>query len=292
MGGKEGILLPSHPRRSLPPVHFLRAVWLEYDRVGGARSAAALSYWMTLTLFPLLMCANCCIGLFLPDLVQVLDELAPFLPAQTLGLLRDYLAYAAAARTPGLFLASLTTILLSASAGLRTLLRTLDELYRRKDRHPLRRVVGSVLFSALLLGAVYLSAVVLFTDPRLFAALDTHLPPPLAGLLPPGGLAALWLRLRYLLLLCVLFLLILLLYRTGTPRSAGTTPVSLSALAAALALVVCSRLFSAFIGRSARYALVYGSLAALILLQVWLYVCGSLLLLGAVMCRLWLLPAE
>ena len=32
---------------------------------------------------------------------------------------------------------------------------------------------------------------------------------------------------------------------------------------------------------SSRYALVYGSLASLIILLVWLYLCGNILLLGA-----------
>lgn len=274
--------------KGLPPAVFFRAVWETYDRIGAARSAAALAYYLILTLFPLLLCASYCIGLFRLDLAQLLDELAHLLPTQALDLLRDYLDYAAAAHSPTLFWAGLTTILISASAGLRTLLRTMDELHQAPERHPLGRVMGSLLFSALLLGAVYLSAAVLFTGPWFFAMLDAHLPPPLAALLPLEGLAALWPRLRYLLLFCVLFLLVLLLYRTGTPRPARTAPLALSALAAALALVACSVLFSAFIGRSARYALVYGSLASLILLQVWLYVCGNLLLLGAVVYRLWL----
>ena len=40
-----------------------------------------------------------------------------------------------------------------------------------------------------------------------------------------------------------------------------------------------------FIGMSSRYALVYGSLASLIILLVWLYLCGNILLLGAVVGR-------
>ena len=55
----------------------------------------------------------------------------------------------------------------------------------------------------------------------------------------------------------------------------------------ALAMVACSGLFSWFIGMSSRYALVYGSLASLIILLVWLYFCGNILLLGAVVGRVW-----
>ena len=60
----------------------------------------------------------------------------------------------------------------------------------------------------------------------------------------------------------------------------------LSSLLASLAIVAASALFSWFIGISSRYALVYGSLASLIILLVWLYLCSAILLLGAVMGRI------
>ena len=62
-------------------------------------------------------------------------------------------------------------------------------------------------------------------------------------------------------------------------------PLVLASLLAALAIVAASALFSWFIGMSSRYALVYGSLASLIILLVWLYLCGNILLLGAVIGR-------
>ena len=39
--------------------------------------------------------------------------------------------------------------------------------------------------------------------------------------------------------------------------------------------------FSAFIGASARYPLVYGSLASVILLMLWLYTCCMMIFCGA-----------
>ena len=57
--------------------------------------------------------------------------------------------------------------------------------------------------------------------------------------------------------------------------------VLLTSLGAALAIVAASALFSWFIGLSSRYALVYGSLASLIVLLVWLYLCAAILLVGA-----------
>ena len=55
----------------------------------------------------------------------------------------------------------------------------------------------------------------------------------------------------------------------------------------ALAMVACSVLFSWFIDMSSRYSLVYGSLASLIILLVWLYFCGNILVIGAVVGQVW-----
>ena len=52
------------------------------------------------------------------------------------------------------------------------------------------------------------------------------------------------------------------------------------ALLASLALVLDSVIFSDIIGYSVRYTLVYGSLASAIILMVWLYTCGVIIIMG------------
>lgn len=271
---------------SLPPVSFALAVWEDWQRVGVARSAAALSYYLILTLFPLLLCVNHFIGLFHLSLGEFLRDLDQLLPAGAVGLLEDYLAYVSGSQSLPLFWAGLFTILISASAALRTLFQTMDELYGVEDPHPLGRLVLSVVLSLLFLLTIYLSVVVIFTGDWFFGALEHLLPPSLAESIPLRALSGLWRWMRYLLLFCFVLLLVLVIYRAGTPRSAvrGRT-VLLSSLCTALGMAACSVLFSWFIGMSSRYALVYGSLASLIILLVWLYFCGSILLLGALVGR-------
>ena len=271
---------------SLPPVSFVWEVWDTYGRVGVPRSAAALSYFLILTLFPLLMCVNFFIGLFHLSLEQVLSALEQLLPPGVLSVMGDYLTYVAGIQSPALLLAGLFTIALSASAGLRTLFLTMDELYGVHRDNGLGRIVLSFVLAGLFLLTVYLSIVVIFTGDWFFTFLLTHLPPRLAALLPLEALGKLWVWMRYLLLFCFVLLLVLAIYRVGTPKAAlGRGVVRLSALLTALAMVACSVLFSWFIGMSSRYALVYGSLASLIILLVWLYFCGNILLLGAVVSR-------
>ncbi|MCI9670408.1 MAG: YihY/virulence factor BrkB family protein [Lawsonibacter sp.] len=271
---------------SLPPVSFAVEAAGLYLRVGASRAAAALSYFLILTLFPLLVCVNYFIGLFHLDLENLLQSLDQILPAEALAVIQDYLGYVSDSQSRALLLASLITILISASAGLRTLLAAMDDLHGASDPRPFRRAVFSVGLSALFLLTIYLSVVVIFTGEWFFWLLEEQLPRHMIEHIPLSALSGLWRWMRYLLLFCFVLMLVLIVYRAGTPRGAMRRPVVLlSSLLAAVAIVGASVLFSWFIGMSSRYALVYGSLASLIILLVWLYLCGNLLLLGAVVGR-------
>ena len=78
---------------SLPPVSFLLEAADLYGQAGVARSAAALSYFLVLTLFPLLVCVNYFIGLFHLDLEVMLRSLDQVVPPGVLAVLEDYLGY-------------------------------------------------------------------------------------------------------------------------------------------------------------------------------------------------------
>ena len=276
----------------LPPVLFVRDMVQTYGRLGVSRAAASLAYFLILTLFPLLVCVNFFIGLLELDPEAVFSALDPLLPRESLSIILEYLTYVSGipqSQSTPLLLASLFTILLSASAGLRTLLKTMDELYQVRHVSSLRRVAVSVILSLLFLLTIYLSIVVIFTGDWFFQVLEERLPPPLAELIPLRLLSQLWGWLRYLLLFFCVLLLVLAVYRMDTPPPLRREKrvLRLTALLSAGALVACSVLFSWLIGMSSRYSLVYGSLASLIILLVWLYFCGNILLVGAVAGRVW-----
>ena len=274
------------------PVAFALDLKETYDRVGVARAAAALSYFLILTLFPLLMCVNFFIGLLPLEPEDVFFALEPLLPQESLNIILDYLTYVSSIpqnQSTPLLLASLFTILLSASAALRTLFQTMDELYEVPRDNSVKRLVLSVVLSLLFLLTLYLSIIVVFTGDWFFQALERTLPQKILELIPLHMLASFWTQLRYVLLFCFVLLLVLAVYRMGTPPPLRREKkvLRLTALLSAGALVACSVLFSWFIDMSSRYSLVYGSLASLIILLVWLYFCGNILLVGAVAGRVW-----
>ena len=268
---------------TFPPVRFITTTTQEYTRCGASQSAAALAYFLVLTLFPLLLCLNYLVGFFHLDLELLLQNLHQFLPSQALQVISDYLAYASESHSPTLLIISLGTIVLSASAGLRSLLHTLDRLHDHKPTIGFGRLILSVVLSVLFLVTIYLSLVVIVTGDWFFFLLETNLPETISSRVPWHAILALWSWLRYLLLFCFVLLLVFSIYITGIPRSiVPRRRLRLWAFLTSVGMVGASLVFSWFIGLSTRYSLVYGSLASLIILLVWLYFCGNILILGAV----------
>ena len=70
--------------------------------------------------------------------------------------------------------------------------------------------------------------------------------------------------------------------KMAAPLDKPRPPVVPGALAASAALAAASMIFSLLMGNSARYSLVYGSLASVIIMLVWLYLCGNILIMGNV----------
>lgn len=261
------------------PVRFVRELVEMYFSAHVSRSAAELAYFLILTFFPLLICINAFVGTLHLDINLVLDELERFLPGGVAAIVADYVQYITQNQSLGMFLAGLFVTLLSASAAVRSLINIMEDIYGRINYPGFWRLVASLAFSILLLITMYLSIVVLLTGNWFFHLLEhyLHLPDLITG----------WQWLRFVLLFALVLFFILLLYRVTAPIGKPRPPVLTGAFLAAMALAAASILFSWFIGMSSRYSLVYGSLASVIIMLVWLYLCGNILILGNVFNCVW-----
>ena len=253
-----------------------------YRESGAPTAAASLAYFLLLSLFPVLLVINHIIGGLHSDLRALIGPVSPLLPRPLPGLLDALLSRAAEGRSPLLFWAALLTAVSSGSAGLRAIFRVMDSLYHRPAPAPLNRGIQSALLSLLLLLTVYLSVAVILTGDWFFMLLQENLPARLASALALGDLSRLWRPLRYALLFCAVLLLVLTVYRAGAPREVTMRRLMAAAALSALAMAACSAVFSGVVDMSARYTLLYGALASMVTLMVWLYWCGYILLFGAV----------
>lgn len=248
-----------------------------------SRSAAELAYFLILSVFPTLICINAFIGLLHLDINAVMEAAAAFVPRESLGVVGEYLRYITDNQTRPLLIAGIFMTLFTASATFRALMNIMDDIYERRSYKGIRQLIASVLFSILFLITIYLSIVVLLTGEWLFHLIEQYLHVNTAYFSWIWD----WQWLRFLILFFLVLLFVLLAYRLSAPRGKPRPPILTGGVLAAVALVAASALFSWFIGMSSRYSLVYGSLASVIILLVWLYLCGNILILGNVFNCVW-----
>ncbi len=261
----------------LKPVSFVTDVLQLYFKKHISRSAAQLAYFLTLTFFPILICISAVLGQVNLRLDNLLSEAQPLLPAGVYSIFQEYLGYLDNNLSLAMFIAGIFMTVLFASAAIRGLRTIMHEIYGDPVLRGSRQFLSSFLFALMLLVTIYLSMAVVLTGNWFF-----HLLGDLLGLSDLADRIGAWQWIKYLLLLAIVFLFIFLLYRFTAPVRRPYPPVIPGALLASAALVIASLLFSAFVGHSTRYSLVYGSLASVIIMLVWLYLCGNILVLGNV----------
>ena len=130
----------------------------------------------------------------------------------------------------------------------------------------------SIVFSLVLLAAIYFAVLVMLTGRQFIKFINE--------LLPFIDISGSWNWMRFIVMGGIFFVLIWGVYEAAK-RNIDDYSTFPGTLITTVVLVVFTLVFSEFIGRSARYPLVYGSLASLILLMLWLYSCCIVIYSGA-----------
>lgn len=267
------------------PVRFVaQMVELYFDK-NVSRASAELAYFLILSFFPILICLNAIIGTLHLDVAAILENASVIIPEGAFNVLTEYVRYITDNQSTALLIGGVIMTLFPASAAIRSLMNIMDEIYGRKVYPGLWQVVASVAFSVLFLLTIYLSLVVVLTGNWFFHLLEELIRriPRLAHVTLPWE----WQWMRFVILFFFVMIFVMLLYRATAPREKPRPPVILGAFLASVALVTASVIFSYFIGLSSRYSLVYGSLTSVVILLVWLYIMGNILILGS--CFNWVL---
>lgn len=236
------------------------------------RAAAALSYYFTMTFFPLLICLYTMLGSSYDKALLVLEMVRGLISEETASAVGNFLQYVAENNNKTMMFGSLVILVTSSSAAVRSLQATIGEMQGRQ-RFP--GVVGfafSIVFSLLFLAAVYFAALIMLTGSELLTLLNDFL--------PFIDISDSWEHIRFILLAGIEFAAVWGVYQVSVCRE-DIYPTHAGAIATTVMLVAVSMAFSKFIGASAKYPLVYGSLASLILLMLWLYTCCLVILCGA-----------
>jgi membrane protein len=257
------------------PIRFLNALVTRVQDDGMLTVAAAMAYYFFFSLFPFVLFILACASLLpLAGLENwLLANLAQLIPGEAYGVLERVLRGLLAAPRTGLVSLGAALALWTASSAFASVIDGINRAYRVPDLRPwwrarLQAIGLTVALSALLIVAFVLSV---FGD----VLAD------LAGrwLGPAGEIAALVLRWLILLgVVTVVFSAIFYVAPASPRRWMWVTPGS---LLFTLGFAGSSAAFSYYVANFTAYDTTYGSLGAVIILLLWMYLLAIFLLLGA-----------
>lgn len=163
----------------------------------------------------------------------------------------------------------------SSCKGMQSLIVGLNTIYHVKEtRNWLVNRLYSMLYMVLFVIALIVSLLLLVMGNRIHATLSQYMP-------FLGRAIGKLLGAKTLLVFAVLFLVFLVLYRYLPNRKATLKSQVPGAFIIAVAWSIFSYLFSFYFTFFPNFSNMYGSLSALIMVMLWLYVCMNLLLYGA-----------
>ena len=258
-------------RKAEQLVGYIRELIEIYVKNRVSRSAAELSYFLTLSIFPTLICVHAMLIKFLPGISLTLDELKGIIPSETLDIISDYLLYVSVHNSKALLTAGVLGMATTSAAAFRSIHSIMGDIQGVSRFRGIFALLFSFVFSLVFMAAIYFGIIVMVTGDWLIGFI-VKIFPMLAEL-------AIWNILKFPLMLVIFVLIIYGLYRITAPANTRGTFFQ-GALSAAIILVLVSVLFSWFISMSTRYPLIYGSLASIIIFMLWIYICGQILIMG------------
>jgi YihY family inner membrane protein len=235
-------------------------------------ASAALCYYMMMTVFPLIICLYTLLGQNYDQALRILEFAEGLLSSDTLDTIRSFLAYVEDNHSLAMAIAGLTVMITSASAAVRSMLVTIGRMQGGLRYTGITGFVFSVLYSVVFLAATWFAIIVMFSSRNILNLIRRWL--------PIVEVDVNWHEVKYWMLAIIMFLILWGMYRFSREKGNRyfTWP---GAIFATFGIVGMSLIFSGFIAVSARYSLVYGSLASVILLMYWIYLICQVIYIGA-----------
>lgn len=229
-------------------------------------AAAALSYDITMTFFPTLICLYTLLGNRYDSAERALEFLVGVLPESTMEYIRTFVNYVSNNYSVLMMLMAFSVILVTSSAAFRNLETTIGRMQGGTRFEGYVFFLFSVLIALVFVLTVYLAIIAMFMGENVISLVNRYF--------EDFHLEYYWSYLRYILLFAVSFVMVFLIFELCKRKEDHYSTLP-GTLVATLALVGVSIVFSFIINASIKYPLVYSSLSSIILLMFWCY-CGCM----------------
>lgn len=240
-----------------------------------ARDSAALTYYLLFAIFPLLIFVSTLLGVLELDIASITAVLAPILPSDVVDIIRTYLEYVAANQSRQLLWFSLVFSIWFPMRSTGCLMHSLRKAFGRSaPENILLGQLRTLLFTIWMIFVIGLTLALVVVGRRALYFLSGFLP--LAE-----TFISVWGYLRFIILGLVMAISLGILYQLALGQRRPLREVLPGVGSSLAAWLLLSMAFSYYVENMARYAQLYGSIATIVVVLLWLYMSGQVLILGA-----------
>ena len=242
------------------------------------RDSAALTYYLLFALFPLLIFLSNLVGIMSVDISGFLHEIRAFIPQEALDIIEQYLIYVGRDSSPRLLWFSLVFSVYFPYRAAGSLMVSVRRAYgEHKPTQFVRHQLKLLLYTLSLILMIVLSIGLSVVGGRVLNFCSEHLSGYIAL---SDGFISLWSGLRFAILGGIVFFPTAMMY--GLAQEARKMNRIWPGTVFSLVMwLVLSFLFSYYVEKVARYSVIYGTLGAVIVLLLWLYLASVMLIMGA-----------
>lgn len=234
--------------------------------------SAQLAYFFLLSFFPLLIFLMTLLPFLNINPDQVYLFLNAILPDQVYSLINGTISEVLENRNSGLLSIGFIATIWSASKGVDALIKSINRSYDKDETRPfiIARLV-SVIFTFLLVGLIIIALLLSVFGRQIGVVLFSHF-----------GIAVeflnVWNSIRSLIPPLLIFTVLTVMYWIIPNMKLYLRSVLLGSAVATIAWLVLSYGFSYYVSNFANYSATYGSIGGIIILMLWLYFTGMILM--------------
>lgn len=234
--------------------------------------SGGLTYRMLLAFFPFIVFFMSLLGFVNLDDSVMLERLYGVLPEAVNSLIGRFIAEVYHTRSKGLLSTSLFFSVYNTTNGFRAVIRSINKAYDYKDNRNIVKATGlSFILMLMFTISIIVMLVLLIFGDYIFDWLRPSM---------PDTVELLYAMLSALASMVVLALATMMIYKLASARKVSMMNVLPGAVFTVLLWVVSSKLFSYFITHYSQYSVLYGSIAGVFILILWLNLISLILLVG------------
>ncbi|WP_045507736.1 YihY family inner membrane protein [Bacillus amyloliquefaciens] len=253
---------------------FMKELFARFSLHEGQSKSAELAYFFLLSLFPLIIFILTLTAYLPISAEDVLGAVDQYAPDSAMSMVKSITEQTLNKRSGGLLSFGIIAVIWSASNGMNAIVRAFNHAYEVEENRSFIIIRLTSIFLTIAMVVTILIALLLPVFGREIGLLAADF------IGAPGLFLQVWSVVRWGISPLILLIVFTALYIFAPNKRLSLRFVLPGAVFAAAGWIIVSMLFSFYVGTFANYSATYGSIGGIIVLMIWFYLTGTLLILG------------